>query len=204
MSRKLPLSKQLVRREESSPFFGRIVSADIACPRCDWTTRIGSFGGSKRRREGAQIRKTRGLTWNPRTCRFKCPKCELVIRLGILAHRVVERGGSPAAPEGTVPSYAEALSLRRELSRLRHQRDGVAEPNNAWAAEATPAIEKAGEKGVPEKGVLGRESTETLWADLYRTAERAVQFYMAEDEDIPNELNDLNKVLLMIAQRRLR
>lgn len=207
MPRKLPLSKQLVRPEESAPFFGRIVSADISCPRCDWTTRIGRAGGLRGRGQDAQSRRMRARAWNSRTCRFTCQRCGMVLRLGLLAHRVVERSGSLAAPEGTVPTFAQALSLRRELSRIRWARAGVAQPNNAWAEQATPALEDEkgvqGEKGVPPAEDPAAEEL-TLWADLFRTAGRVVEFYQAEDGDIPNELNDMHRVLLAIERNKVK
>lgn len=211
MPRKLPLSKQLVRRDESAPFFGRIVSADVSCPRCDWTTRIGRVGGKKRKFDQAVTRRGERRTWNPRTMRFKCQRCGLVLRLGLLAHRVIARGGSPAAPEGTVPTYAQALSLRRELSRIRWEREGVAAPNNAWAEQATPALEddERDERGVPaEKGVQESQDpaaeAQTLWADLFRLAGRVVEFHQAEEGDIPSEVNELQRIIWRIEQARLR
>lgn len=125
---KPPLHPKRVQRRSSDAIFARIVTADFSCPRCDWTTRLRSNeGGGKSAlaiRRGESSSEPKERTWTPRLSRFHCGQCGLILYLGIVAWPCFERAGEVLGrpPADTVPDYRQALSLRRELSRLARDR----------------------------------------------------------------------------------
>lgn len=138
---KPPLKRRL-RRRDSVELFARIVAADFSCPRCDWTTRLRSqaAGGWSKlpTRRSEKVADSRDRTWDPRLSRFHCGNCGLVLYLGIVAWPALQ--AAALAPMDTVPSYRQALALRRRLSRLAEERrrgaDGVNALGEAQEGEA--------------------------------------------------------------------
>lgn len=126
----------------NTPFFARILSADLACPRCDEVTRIGTRG--TRRAEAGMYVDDR--VWNPLTCRWRCPSCKLTLRLGVVAHPLVKRSSrEKRRPPDSAPNMAQALKLRAFVSRI--------------VAERWRAVERKGRRppAPPEVNRIGQE-----------------------------------------------
>jgi len=76
-------------------FFGRIIRAEIACPRCQRVARLQTRGGGG---------------WDPKISRWTCPGCGLVLVMGIIAW--VPDQGLALAPHDHVPTLLESAALR--------------------------------------------------------------------------------------------
>lgn len=93
-------------------FFARMISFEIACPKCDRVHRV--------------TRETNRRVWDPRTCRFECMGCFISLRIGVIAYP--SASGRWKMPSDTVPTVRQALALRRDLNlyaqtRLMRGRD---------------------------------------------------------------------------------
>lgn len=174
------LEGRTVRRRDSQAIFARIVAADFSCPRCDWTTRLRSQGasGAGRLAKGkARVKVKHDRVWDPRLARFNCGGCGLVLHLGIVAWPTVEkaRGGTP--PD-TVPTYRQALSLRRELSRLAEEARRGGDGVNALGEEEDGAA--AAGRWIWERQRAAKEALEQLEAQ--REDEELERWRAAEAE----------------------
>lgn len=133
---------------DSTPFFARITQADVACPRCDYVTHV----GSPRLRGGRRIPrpKTPDMVWNRTTCRWRCPRCQLTLRLGVVAHPVEPKTRFALAVDA-VPNLKQALELRNMVSRMSPERltGGLAELNRVAEGE---------QPWVPEDDLLTRRA----------------------------------------------
>lgn len=111
----IPRTPLLKRKLRTSPgLFARIITADFACPRCDCVHRLGL--------NTARRKLIRTKSWDPTTCRFQCVKCGLTLRLGIIAWPVMKRARISRAPLDTIPTYQQALQLRRKVNAVSREK----------------------------------------------------------------------------------
>lgn len=86
-------------RLDGDPFFARIRSMDMECPRCGEVYYCHARGGAYR----------------PRLGRFYCPSCGLILAVGVVVYPVTTAAYHGTPPDWK-PSYRQALALRNQMS----------------------------------------------------------------------------------------
>lgn len=105
----------LLKAPPGDRFYVRVNGFDIACPRCGATSHVN--------------KDTSRSCWEPRTCRWSCRECFLVLTIGIIGWpRAKGRWGQP---NDTTPTVREALALRQGLGLWAQTRLKRGRPVNA-------------------------------------------------------------------------
>ncbi len=112
--------------DTSLRFFARPEKFDFACPRCDWTTHVTKSANRR--------------VWDPRMARLECMGCHAVYLIGIVAWQT-SAGKFTRTPKDQTPTVAQALRLRRGLSRYVQFRMMKGRDLNVLFDELPPATE---------------------------------------------------------------
>src|SRR5258708_5061761 len=98
---------------------GRSPGARWECPRCGYLDHFKPAGGKVPAAAPPRLLRGRSARgWNPGTSRWKCPSCELVVVLGLLAWPIKSGSTRATLPLDQVPNY-------RQLAQLRAQGGGL-------------------------------------------------------------------------------